>query len=137
MGTENVDRETIEVLKLAGLAIIIATIANVILYYIGASVDAFDDRVINPSTDAELVVMDVIQASIMFLIIGTIAYFVVNRFTDNTKTNFRNLAGVGYILSLSNPLLIDSIRASTYIFLITMHTVSAVIFIYLMIYKND
>ena len=137
MGTENVDRETMEVLKLAGLAIIIATIANIILYYIGASVDAFDENVINPSTDNELGVLDVIQASIMFLIIGTIAYFVVNRFTDNIKTNFRNLAAVGYILSLSNPLLIDSIEASTYIFLITMHTVSAVIFIYLLIYKKD
>lgn len=137
MATENVNRDTMEILKLAGLAIIIATIANITIYYIGASVDAFDENVINPSTNNELGVMDVIQASIMFLIIGTIAYFVVNRFTDNTKTNFRNLAAVGYILSLSNPLLIDSIEASTYIFLIAMHTLSAIVFIYLMVYKKD
>ena len=137
MATTNNTKMNSEVLKTAGLAIVIATVINIIIYYIGSALDVFDGDVINPMTDSELGVTDVIMTSITFLIMGTIAYFLVDRFTENTKTNFRNLAGVGYILSLFNPMMIDNIEALTYVFLIAMHTASAIIFVYLLIYKKQ
>ena len=136
MATTNNTKMNSEVLKTTGLAIVIATVINIIIYYIGSAIDVFDSDVINPMTDSELGVTDVIMATITFLIIGTIAYFLVDRFTENTKTNFRNLGAVGYILSLFNPMMIDNIEALTYIFLIGMHTASAIIFIYLLVYKE-
>ena len=136
MATTNTTNLNSQVLKNAGIAIVIATVINVIIYYIGTAIDTFDSDVINPLTDSELAVTDVIMSTIMFLAIGTIVYFLVQRFTENTKTNFRNLAVGGYILSLLNPTMIDDIEALTYIFLLSMHTVSAIVFVYFLVYKK-
>ena len=135
MAKDKVNRESSKVLKLAGLAIILSTVVNVIIWYIGSAADAFNEDVI--VMDSELGPAAVVFSNVTFLILGTIAYFVVDRFTQNTKTSFRNLGGIAYLLSLLNPLMIENIEASTYIFLISMHTVSAAVFIYLLVYRDN
>ncbi len=135
MTTENLTRESSKVMKFAGIAIVLSTVVNVILWYIGSAADAFNEDVI--VMDSELDPVAVVFSNVTFLIIGTIAYLVVDRLTENTKTNFRNLAGIAYLLSLLNPLTIKNIEVLTYIFLILMHTVSAVVFIYLLVYKEE
>ncbi len=132
----NAKTKNSEVLKNAGIAIVIATTVNVILFYTGRTIDAFDTEVINPGTNSELVVTDVVQASISFLIIGIIVYFIVDKIGNDTRSNFRNLAGVAALLSLSMPLQITGLEVLTYLFLALMHISSAIIFIYFLVYKE-
>ena len=126
--------ENSNIIKTAVLGIGITLVINLTIFTIGDVLGAFD-KTINPGTDKQIGVMDVIQATITFLFLGTIVFFVVVKISENPQDLFKWVGIVAGGLSLGLPLTIEVSETVGLVFLWLMHIVSSTIFIYVMSYR--
>ena len=116
---------------MAGLyAGVAAAIINAILFFIFHATGVISDNIM-PKPNEPMTVVPVIMASIMPAIVGSIVFYLLERFTTNGFKIFRILAIVLAVLSLLSPfMVIPGITTGYAVVLCMMHLVVAGALIY-------
>jgi len=115
---------------------VIAIVIDVTLFYLGEIIGAFDEDVINPTLDDEFRVDGFIILPVVAFVIGTLGYFIVDRIVDNTAFYLRVFSTIGGLLSLGLPLGIDDLQILTFGWLLMIHSVTVVSYIYFVTYRS-
>lgn len=100
--TTNGSKPTIaQVARATGLAILVALVINVILYFISVALGWLPTE----GTQGPVVLANVIMASIVPVIAGAILYFVLTRFLTYKRANniFLIIASIALILMVASP----------------------------------
>ncbi len=88
--------------KAGGMAASAATIINAALFFIGHLMGIFTDNIfIKPGKP--LTIADIIMASLLPSLIGSLVFFVVEKFSKNGLKTFTIISAVLVVLSLANP----------------------------------
>jgi Family of unknown function (DUF6069) len=90
------------ILTAAATATGIATAINVILYYILVAVNVHDNTW-EMQPGQTIGVAGVIMSTLMFSIVGTLVFLLINRFSSQPARIFTIVCIVGFLLSLGNP----------------------------------
>jgi len=105
------------------IAMIAASVANVIVYLIGSAVGAIPDDL--PSSAEEIGIPAVIFSCVLTVTVATVAFWLFNRFSENPVRNFVILSGIVFVTSLTGPFTIDGASAGLIASLLVMHVVAA------------
>jgi len=84
------------------IAAIVAAVINAILFYIGAVAGGFPASVLTPM-GVPITVMPVIIATVLGIVVGTLGYAILSRFTTNPNRWFTIVAIVVLLLMVYNP----------------------------------
>jgi len=84
------------------IAAIVAAVINAILFYIGAAAGGFPASVLTPM-GVPITVMPVIIATVLGIVVGTLGYAILSRFTTNPNRWFTIVAIVVLLLMVYNP----------------------------------
>ncbi len=94
-----------KILLEAGKAIGIATVVNVVLFFILFSAKLIDPHIgVGPANDP-INVVAVAISTVMFLAIATVIFLLLARFTQNPARIFTWVCMVVFVLTLANPFL--------------------------------
>ncbi|WP_281867651.1 DUF6069 family protein [Flavobacterium sp. GSB-24] len=108
----------------------VAAIINAILFFIFHSAGIISDNIL-PKPNEPLTVVPVIMASIIPLIIGSILFFLFEKFTNKGFLIFYIVAVVFVLLSLISPFtVIQDVTVGYALILCVMHIVSAAVLLY-------
>lgn len=107
-------------------AIALSVAGNVLLFYLLHAVGAISDLVIIPDANGPLTVMPVAIASALPLIIASVVYMLLARFTSNPMSMFRIIALTLLLLSFGSPFSIPQVTVPMALSLNAMHVVSVV-----------
>ena len=115
------------------LAAIVSAVVNILLFFVGAAIGAFPSDLLIPSiggTAAPMTVVPVALMSVLPILVATLVYTVLSRFTDNPNRWFNILAAIVFIAMLVTPFTIPGAPTVTIILLEIMHVVTAVAAVY-------
>lgn len=105
-------------------AAVVATVINVILYTIGAALGGFPQDVITPMGQPITVII-VIASSAVAILLGTLVYTILSRYTANPNRWFLIITAIVFIVMLPNPLMIANAPVLMIVLLELMHIVTA------------
>lgn len=105
-------------------AALVATVINVILYYIGAAFGAFPPEVLTPMGQP-ITVVAVIGMSAATILLGTLAYTILNRFIADPNRWFLIATAIVFIIMIPGPLGIANAPILMIVLLEVMHVVAA------------
>lgn len=112
-----------------GMAIVVATVANAILYFIGAALGWMPDTVLTPMGQP-VTVVQVIASTVIALVVATIVYSLLNRFTRNPNRWFTIIAVIVLVVSAVSPLSLPGAPTMMIVLLEVMHLVGGIAAIY-------
>lgn len=116
-------------------AIVVATVVNVIVFYIGDAAGAFpnDFRFSAPGgSETSLGVSNVIFSTILYLAIGGIVFAIINRLSSRPVRIFIYVAAVACALSFIQPFTLEDAPGDMVAFLLIMHLLAGVIGVWVM-----
>jgi hypothetical protein len=105
-------------------AAVVAAVINVILYYAGVTFGGFPPDVLTPMGQP-ITVLPVIGMSVATILLGTLAYTILSRYTANPNRWFLIVTAIIFIVMLPNPLLIANAPVLMIVLLEVMHVVAA------------
>jgi hypothetical protein len=111
------------------IAIVVAAVVNAVLYFLGAALGWFPDTVLSPA-GIPITVVPVVVSTILGLIVATIVYSILNRFTGNPNRWFTIIAVVVLVLSAASPLTLAGAPVMMIVMLEAMHLVAGIAAIY-------
>ncbi|OXG05090.1 hypothetical protein BC749_10984 [Flavobacterium araucananum] len=107
-----------------------AAIINAILFFIFHRAGIISDNIF-PNPNEPLTVVPVIMASIIPIIIGSILFFLIEKFTNKGFIIFTIVAVILVLLSLLSPFtVIPNVTVGYALILCAMHLIAAVVLIY-------
>mgnify|MGYP000986081580 CR=1 FL=1 len=112
-----------------GMAIVVATVANALLYFIGAALGWMPDTVLTPMGQP-ITVVPVIASTVIALVVATIVYSLLNRFTANPNRWFTIVAVIVLVVSAVSPLSLPGAPTMMIVLLEVMHLVGGIAAIY-------
>ena len=112
-----------------GMAIVVAAVANALLYLIGAALGWMPDTVLTPMGQP-ITVVPVIASTVIALVVATIVYSILNRFTANPNRWFTIVAVIVLLVSAVSPLQLPGAPTMMIVLLEVMHLVAGVAAIY-------
>jgi hypothetical protein len=111
----------------AGLkAILVAVLVNLALFFLFSALGVLDPSVLLPQTNQPLTALPVALASFGPLVLGTLFFWLLTRFTRNAVLIFTGVAVVLGLLSLGGPLTMTTLPTSFRLALCVMHLVPVV-----------
>lgn len=111
------------------IAIVVAVVINAVLYFIGAALGWFPDTVLSPA-GLPITIVPVVASTIIALVVATIVYSLLNRFTANPNRWFTIIAVVVLVISAASPFSIVGAPTMMIVILELMHVVAGVAAIY-------
>lgn len=121
------NKPSFSIVALAGLkAIVVAALVNLALFFGFSALGVLDPSVLLPQSNAPLTALPVALASAAPLVIGTLIFWLLTRFTRNAVRIFTALAGVVALLTLAGPLTMTTVPIGYRLALCVMHFVAAV-----------
>lgn len=111
------------------IAIVVAAVVNAVLYFVGAALGWFPDTVLSPA-GMPITVVPVVVSTVLALIVATIVYSILNRFTGNPNRWFTIIAIVVLVLSAASPLTLAGAPTMMIVLLEAMHLVAGIAAIY-------
>ena len=112
-----------------GMAIVVAAVANALLYFIGAALGWMPDTVLTPMGQP-VTVVQVIASTVIALVVATIVYSILNRFTRNPNRWFTIIAVIVLVVSAVSPLSLPGAPTMMIVLLEVMHLVGGIAAIY-------
>jgi hypothetical protein len=113
------------------VAIVAATILNVIVFYIGDAAGAFpDDFRFEPPMgggETSIGVGNVILTTVSYLAIAGVVFAIISRFSRRPARVFWWVAIVAFLLSLLQPLTLEDAPNDMVAFLMAMHVVATIV----------
>lgn len=111
-----------------------AAVVNAIVYVIAAALGVFEGVVVQMGPEPmPFSVLPVLISSFLFICIGGLVLYAIDRFSDQPLTLWRNVAVVALVLSFLQPIfLLDAPTIATVLTLELMHIIAGVIAIYLL-----
>ncbi len=113
-----------QIAQKGGLAILIAVVLNVILFFIADVAGVWDG--VELENGEQIVAPAVVIFTVFGLVGGTITFAALNQFTQNPVRIFQIVAGVVLVLSFVTPLSVEDAPADFIIVLELMHVVAGV-----------
>jgi len=132
--TDNPTLQTREIVKHSAMAIGASLVVNILLFFIGDGLDAFDKMTVPPD-DHAMGVVDIVIATSNGLVVGTIAFLALIRFREISQATFRILVIAGGALTLLYPLTQGDAKLLGVILLELIHVFTIAIFVYFMTYR--
>jgi len=112
------------------LAAAVSVVVNVVLFFVGTAIDAFPPDVLVPGTAAPMTVTPVAIMSVLPILVATLVYTIMSRFTDTPNRWFNILAAIVFVAMLFTPFTIPGAPTLMIVFLEVMHVVTAVAAVY-------
>lgn len=114
-------------IAMAGLkAILTAVLVNLALFFLFSALGVLDSSILLPQSNTPLTALPVILASFAPLVVGTLVFWLLVRFTRNPVAIFTGVAVVFGLLSLGGPLSMTTLPLGYRLVLGLMHVVAAV-----------
>lgn len=111
------------------IAIVAATVVNAVLYFISAALGWMPQTVLSPA-GLPITVVPVVVSTVIALVLATIVYSLLNRFTSNPNRWFTIIAVVVLVVSAVSPLGLPGAPTMMIVMLEVMHVVAAVAAVY-------
>ena len=111
------------------IAIVVAAVVNAVLYFIGAAVGWMPDTVLSPM-GLPITIVPVIASTVVALVVATIVYSILNRFTGNPNRWFTIIAVIVLVVSAVSPLSLPGAPTMMIVLLEVMHLVAGIAAIY-------
>lgn len=111
------------------MAIVVAAVVNAVLYFIGAALGWFPETVISPA-GIPITVVPVVVSTVLGLVVATIVYSILNRFTGNPNRWFTIIAVVVLVVSAASPFGLSGAPVMMIVMLEVMHLVAGIAAIY-------
>ena len=111
------------------IAIVVAAVVNAVLYFISAALGWMPETVLSPA-GLPITIVPVLVSTAIALIVATIVYSILNRFTGNPNRWFTIIAVVVLVASAVSPLGLPGAPTMMIVMLEVMHVVAAVAAIY-------
>ncbi len=111
------------------IAIVVAAVANAVLYFIGAALGWMPDTVLTPMGQP-VTIVPVVASTVIALVVATIVYSILNRFTGNPNRWFTIIAVIVLVVSAASPLSLPGAPTMMIVLLEVMHLVAGVAAIY-------
>lgn len=118
-----------DIARNGAIAIVSATVVNVILFYIGAALGGFPSDVLTPM-GTPLTVMNVVIMTVATIFVGAIGYAILNRFVANPNLWFVVTSVLIFIAFIPSPFSIAGAPVLMIVVLEVMHVVAAAAAIY-------
>lgn len=118
-----------DIARNGAIAIVSATVVNVILFYIGAALGGFPSDVLTPM-GTPLTVMNVVIMTVATIFVGAIGYAILNRFVANPNLWFVVTSVLIFIAFIPSPFSIAGPPVLMIVVLEVMHVVAAAAAIY-------
>lgn len=120
------NKPSFSTIAMAGLkAAVVAVLVNLALFFLFSALGVLDPAVRLPQTNEPLTAVPVAMASFAPLVLGTLAFYLLARFTQNPVRIFTALAAVLGLLSLAGPLTMETVPLGYRLVLGLMHVVAA------------
>jgi hypothetical protein len=110
-------------------AIVVAAVVNAVLYFISAALGWMPDTVLTPM-GLPVTIVPVVASTVIALVVATIVYSILNRFTSNPNRWFTIIAVVVLVVSAVSPLGLPGAPTMMIVMLEVMHVVAAVAAVY-------
>ena len=128
MSTETFDQEKITLVnlsKVGGVSILLATIVNIILFYIGDAIDAYNVQIETPSgSTTDFTVVAVISSMITFGLIGLIGFYVLTKILNLPINQVRIISIIAVIFTFALPFGLKDASTEFLLILESMHVVA-------------
>ena len=111
------------------IAIVVATVVNAVLYFVGAALGWIPDTVLSPM-GLPVTIVPVVASTVVALVVATIVYSILNRFTGNPNRWFTIIAVVVLVVSAASPLTLPGAPVMMIVVLEAMHLVAGIAAIY-------
>lgn len=111
------------------IAIVVATVINAVLYFVGAALGWIPDTVLTPM-GLPVTIVPVMASTVVALVVATIVYSILNRFTRNPNRWFTIIAVVILVVSAVSPLSLPGAPVMMIVVLEVMHLVAGIAAIY-------
>jgi hypothetical protein len=111
------------------IAIVVAAVANAVLYFIGAALGWMPDTVLTPM-GLPVTIVPVVASTVIALVVATIVYSILNRFTGNPNRWFTIIAVIVLVVSAVSPLSLPGAPTMMIVLLEVMHLVAGISAIY-------
>lgn len=111
------------------MAIVVAAVVNALLYFIGAALGWIPDTVLTPMGQP-VTIVPVVASTVFTLVVATIVYSILNRFTSNPNRWFTIIAVIVLLLSAVSPLSLPGAPVMMIVVLEVMHLVAGLAAIY-------
>jgi hypothetical protein len=107
------------------IAIVVAAVANAVLYFIGAALGWMPDTVLTPMGQP-VTIVPVVASTVIALVVATIVYSILNRFTGNPNRWFTIIAVIVLVVSAASPLSLPGAPTMMIVLLEVMHLVAGI-----------
>ena len=134
MGTQTTQQQSIQWSSYglnAVMALVAASVANAIVYFIASALGAIPETVLVGPTSQPITLLPVVSATMMGAVAGIVVYAGLLRFTQQPKRIFRIMAAVVLLVAIA-PTLTLGAPATMVIALNVMHVVAGVIIVVLL-----
>jgi hypothetical protein len=111
------------------IAIVVAVVGNAVLYFIGAALGWIPNTVLTEMGQPITIVL-VVASTIVALVVATIVYSILNRFTSNPNRWFMIIAVIVLVVSAMRPLSLPGAPVMMIVVLEVMHLVAGIAAIY-------
>ncbi|MFN8466870.1 MAG: DUF6069 family protein [Caldilineaceae bacterium] len=111
------------------IAIVVAAVANAVLYFVGAALGWMPDTVLTPM-GLPVTIVPVVASTVIALVVATIVYSILNRFTGNPNRWFTIIAVIVLVVSAVSPLSLPGAPTMMIVLLEVMHVVAGISAIY-------
>ncbi len=111
------------------IAIVVAAVVNAVLYFIGAALGWMPATVLTPM-GLPVTIVPVVASTVVALVVATIVYSILNRFTGNPNRWFTIIAVIVLVVSAVSPLSLPGAPAMMIVLLELMHLVAGIAAIY-------
>jgi len=117
-------------------AIVVATLVNIVVFYIGDAAGTFADdfRFTAPGgSETTMGVGNVILSTTLYLAIGGIVFAIINRLSSRPVRIFIGVAVAAVILSFFQPFTLEDAPGDMIAFLLLMHLLAAIVGVWVMV----
>ena len=111
------------------IVIVVATVINAVIYFVGAALGWMPDTVLTPM-GLPVTIVPVVASTVVALVVATIVYSLLNRFTGNPNRWFTIIAVVVLVVSFVSLLTLPGAPTMMIVVLEAMHLVAGVAAIY-------
>ena len=111
------------------IAIVAATVINAVLYFVGAALGWMPETVLTPM-GLPVTIVPVVASTVIALVVATIVYSILNRFTGSPNRWFTIIAVVVLVVSAVSPLSLPGAPTMMIVVLEVMHLVAGIAAIY-------
>jgi hypothetical protein len=129
--------ESKKIISAGVTGLMVATIVNVIIFYVGKAAGFFPETVMIPNTSQPISIAHVIFSSVLTAIVATGLFLILVRFLAARAINvFRIISIIFLVISFGGPFSIPDAPTNMTIALSFMHICSGVVLIYFLTVKG-